>query len=242
MLCRNLSALWRNLRLTAARVWSKIISRRDDRHYWRLGARAGGDSVRRESEGGIAGERGGRAKIFIMAARREDFILMIVGGLTLDPTTKMPIVVLKDPDNKLNLPIWIGPLEAASMATELEGIRPQRPMTHDLIRNVLGDLGATVEAVEVTELRENTYFARILVRTREGRDMEVDSRPSDAIAIALRTKSPIYVAKKVLEMSSELHEQAAEPSGADQNLASVSRDKWSEILERMSPDDFKYKM
>jgi len=157
-----------------------------------------------------------------MAARREDFILMIVGGLTLDPTTKMPIVVLKDPDNKLNLPIWIGPLEAASMATELEGIRPQRPMTHDLLRNVLGDLGATVEAVEVTELRENTYFARILVRTREGRDMEVDSRPSDAIAIALRTKSPIYVAKKVLEMSSELHEQTAEPpNGGDQNLASV---------------------
>ena len=147
-----------------------------------------------------------------MAARREDFILMIVGGLTLDPSTKMPIVVLKDPDNKLNLPIWIGPLEAASMATELEGIRPQRPMTHDLLRNMLGDLGATVEAVEVTELRENTYFARIMVRTRDGRDMEVDSRPSDAIAIALRTKSPIYVAKKVLEMSSELHEQAAEPA------------------------------
>jgi uncharacterized protein len=232
--------------LTAARVWSKIISgreERDGRPRKRVGARGEGNSASREGRAGIAGERGGRAKIFIMAARREDFILMIVGGLTLDPTTKMPIVVLKDPDNKLNLPIWIGPLEAASMATELEGIRPPRPMTHDLIRNVLGDLGATIEAVEVTELRENTYFARILVRTRDGRDMEVDSRPSDAIALALRTKSPIYVAKKVLEMSSELHEQAAEPpNGADQNLASVSRDKWSEILERMSPDDFKYKM
>jgi uncharacterized protein len=232
--------------LTAARVWSKIICGRDERgdgSRKRLVARGEGNPASRESRAGNAGERGGRAKIIIMAARREDFILMIVGGLTLDPTTKMPIVVLKDPDNKLNLPIWIGPLEAASMATELEGIRPQRPMTHDLIRNVLGDLGATVEAVEVTELRENTYFARILVRTREGRDMEVDSRPSDAIALALRTKSPIYVAKKVLEMSSELHEQAAEPpNGADQNLASVSRDKWSEILERMSPDDFKYKM
>jgi len=129
------------------------------------------------------------------------------------------------------------------MATELEGIRPQRPMTHDLMRNVVGELGATVEAVEVTELRENTYFARILMRTHEGRDMEIDSRPSDAIALALRTKSPIYVAKKVLEVSSELHEQAQEPSnGSDQNLAGVSRDKWSEILERMSPDDFKYKM
>ena len=90
---------------------------------------------------------------------------MKIRGLMMDPVTNMPIVVLKDPDNKLNLPIWIGPLEAASMATELEGIHPQRPMTHDLMRNVLGDLGATVEAVEVTELRENTYFARILVRT-----------------------------------------------------------------------------
>jgi len=178
-----------------------------------------------------------------MAGPKEDFILMMVGGLTLDPTTKMPIVVLKDPDNKLNLPIWIGPLEAASMATELEGIRPARPMTHDLLRNVLGDLGATVEAVEITELRENTYYARIEVKTREGSAVQIDSRPSDAIAIALRTKSPIYVAKTVLESSSELRESAEQAvSAADQNLAGVSRDKWSEILEKMSPEDFKYKM
>jgi bifunctional DNase/RNase len=178
-----------------------------------------------------------------MAGHREDFILMMVGGLTLDPTTKMPIVVLKDPDNKLNLPIWIGPLEAASMATELEGIKPQRPMTHDLLRNVLGELGATVEAVEITELKENTYFAQIQMRARDGRTILIDSRPSDAISLALRTKSPIYVAKQVLEVSSELHEAAASEAGvSDQNLAGVSRDKWSEILERMSPEDFKYKM
>ena len=178
-----------------------------------------------------------------MAGPKEDFILMMVGGLTLDPTTKMPIVVLKDPDNKLNLPIWIGPLEAASMATELEGIRPARPMTHDLVRNLMGDLGATVEAVEITELRENTYYARIEVKTREGAAVSIDSRPSDAISIALRTKSPIYVAKAVLESSSELRESAEQAvSAADQNLASVSRDKWSEILEKMSPEDFKYKM
>jgi bifunctional DNase/RNase len=178
-----------------------------------------------------------------MAGPKEDFILMMVGGLTLDPTTKMPIVVLKDPDNKLNLPIWIGPLEAASMATELEGIRPARPMTHDLLRNLLGDLGATVEAVEITELRDNTYYARIEVKTREGSAVQIDSRPSDAISIALRTKSPIYVAKTVLESSSELRESAEQAvSAADQNLAGVSRDKWSEILEKMSPEDFKYKM
>jgi bifunctional DNase/RNase len=178
-----------------------------------------------------------------MAGPKEDFILMMVGGLTLDPTTKMPIVVLKDPDNKLNLPIWIGPLEAASIATELEGIRPARPMTHDLLRNLLGDLGATVEAVEITELRENTYYARIEVKTREGAPVQVDSRPSDAISIAVRTKSPIYVAKAVLESSSELRESAEQAvNAADQNLAGVSRDKWSEILEKMSPEDFKYKM
>ncbi|MGH8014380.1 MAG: bifunctional nuclease family protein [Candidatus Binataceae bacterium] len=178
-----------------------------------------------------------------MAGPKEDFILMMVGGLTLDPTTKMPIVVLKDPDNKLNLPIWIGPLEAASMATELEGIKPQRPMTHDLMRNVLGELGASVESVEITELRENTYYARLELKTREGGVMHIDSRPSDAISVALRTKSPIYVAKTVLELSSELHESAAEQQAAsDQNLAGVSRDKWSEILEKMSPEDFKYKM
>jgi uncharacterized protein len=178
-----------------------------------------------------------------MAGHREDFILMMVGGITLDPSTKMPIVLLKDPDNKLNLPIWIGPLEATAMATELEGIKPQRPMTHDLLRNVLTELGATVEAAEITDLRDNTYFARIQLKTGEGRALEIDSRPSDAIAIALRTKSPIYVAKKVLEMSSELQESQAESAAsADQNLAGVSRDKWSEILERMSPDDFKYKM
>lgn len=179
-----------------------------------------------------------------MAGPKEDFILMMVGGLTLDPTTKMPIVVLKDPDNKLNLPIWIGPLEAASMATEIEGIKPQRPMTHDLVRNIVGELGATVEGVEITELRENTYFARIELKTREGGALLIDSRPSDAIAVALRTKSPIYVAKAVLEASSELHESAAGEgsSSPEQNLAGVSRDKWSEILEKMSPDDFKYKM
>ena len=143
------------VRLTAARLWSKIISGRDDRQrgVWATRNR-------------VAARRGKVAKSGALwhGCTREDFILMIVGGITLDPTTKMPIVVLKDPDNKLNLPIWIGPLEAASMATELEGIKPQRPMTHDLLRNVLGDLGATVESVEVTELRENTYFARILVK------------------------------------------------------------------------------
>src|SRR5262250_2197474 len=116
--------------------------------------------------------------------KREDTIQMSVGGLTLDPVTKTPIVILKDADNRLNLPIWIGLLEATAIATELEGIKMARPMTHDLLRNVLGDLGATLERVEITDLRENTYFA-VLHLLVQGVARAVDSRPSDAISLAL---------------------------------------------------------
>jgi uncharacterized protein len=163
---------------------------------------------------------------------------MSVGGLTVDPVTKTPIVVLRDADNKLNLPIWIGLLEATAMATEIEGIKMARPMTHDLLRSTLAALGATVESVEVNDLRENTYFA--LVHIRHGdRALMIDARPSDAIALALRTRCPIYVAKAVLEQSSVL-QQAEE--GEEQNLSNVSPEKWADILDKMGPDDFKYKM
>jgi bifunctional DNase/RNase len=163
---------------------------------------------------------------------------MSVGGLTVDPVTKTPIVVLRDADNKLNFPIWIGLLEATAMATEIEGIKMARPMTHDLLRSTLAALGATVESVEVNDLRENTYFA--LVHIRHGdRALMIDARPSDAIALALRTRCPIYVAKAVLEQSSVL-QQAEE--GEEQNLSNVSPEKWADILDKMGPDDFKYKM
>jgi uncharacterized protein len=169
----------------------------------------------------------------------ENAILMSVGGLTLDPVTKTPIVILRDTENKLNLPIWIGLLEATAIATELEGIKMARPMTHDLLRNVIEELQATVERVEITDLRDNTYYAVIAVRIA-GEERQIDSRPSDAISLALRTESPIYVAKAVLEASSVLQQQIDE--NTDTNLSNVSRDKWAEILEKMSPDDFKYKM
>jgi uncharacterized protein len=170
---------------------------------------------------------------------REEFIEMRVGGLTLDPVTKTPIVILKDPDNKLNLPIWIGLMEATAMATELEGIKMARPMTHDLLRSILDTLGGVVEAIEVSDLRDSTYYASICLAVN-GRTVSIDSRPSDAISLALRTKSPIFVAKKVLEASSTLQQKMEDPQ--EQNLSNVSRDKWAEILEKMSPDDFKYKM
>lgn len=170
---------------------------------------------------------------------REEFIEMRVGGLTLDPVTKTPIVILKDTDNKLNLPIWVGLMEATAMATELEGIKMARPMTHDLLRAVVDTLGGVVEAIEVTDLKDSTYYAVIYFEVG-GRKVSVDARPSDAISLALRSKSPIFVAKKVLEASSTVQQKVEEPQ--EHNLSNVARDKWAEILEKMSPDDFKYKM
>jgi uncharacterized protein len=173
--------------------------------------------------------------------KREDTIQMSVGGLTLDPVTKTPIVILKDTENKLNLPIWIGLLEATAMATEIEGIKMARPMTHDLLKNILGEVGCSVESIEITELKENTYYAMVHLKL-SGRDVLIDSRPSDAIALALRTKSPIYVAKAVLEASSVLQQNEEGKEGAVENVSNVSKEKWAEILEKMAPEDFKYKM
>lgn len=169
--------------------------------------------------------------------KKADSIQMAVGGLTLDPVTKTPIVILKDMDNKLNLPIWIGLLEATAMATELEGIKMARPMTHDLLKNILTEMGGSVNSIEITELKENTYYALIYLSVA-GRELTIDSRPSDAIALALRTKSPIYVAKAVLEASSVLQQSE---EGKEPDFSNVSKEKWAEILEKMSPDDFKYK-
>jgi uncharacterized protein len=173
--------------------------------------------------------------------KRDDAIQMSVGGLTLDPVTKTPIVILKDTDNKLNLPIWIGLLEATAMATEIEGIKMARPMTHDLIKNILGEVGCAVDSVEITDLKENTYFALVYLNV-SGRQVVIDSRPSDAIALALRTKSPIFVAKAVLEASSILQQNEEGKEPPVENVSNVSQEKWAEILEKMTPDDFKYKM
>jgi len=172
--------------------------------------------------------------------KREDTIQMSVGGLTLDPVTKTPIVILKDTENKLNLPIWIGLLEATAMATEIEGIKMARPMTHDLLKTILGEVGGSVESVEITELKENTYYAAVNI-SLSGRQVMIDSRPSDAIALALRTKSPIYVAKAVLEASSVLQQSDDGKEAPLENISNVSQEKWAEILEKMGPSDFKYK-
>jgi bifunctional DNase/RNase len=125
---------------------------------------------------------------------------MKIRGLLMDPTTNSPIVILKDVNSDVMLPIWVGPYEANSIASEIEKVAPQRPMTHDLLRNVIQQFGASIRRVVVTELRDNTFYAVIEIEFA-GRAMLIDSRPSDAIALALRADCPIFVREDVVESS-----------------------------------------
>jgi len=166
----------------------------------------------------------------------KDPIQMKVTGLTIDPFTSMPIIILKDMEEKCALPIWIGLIEASAIATELEHIKLSRPMTHDLLRNILDSTGIKVERVEVTDLADNTFYSRILLKHGQ-KDIILDSRPSDAIALALRTHSPIYVARHVIDKSRKID------LSQDDSTDEERKKKWAEILENLSPDDFgKYKM
>ncbi len=162
---------------------------------------------------------------------------MKVAGLTIDPVTNTPIVILKDREEKRILPIWIGLFEASAIATELEGINFSRPMTHDLIRDILATLGVEVLKVEVHDLRNNTFFANIHL-LREGKTQVIDSRPSDALALALRAGAPIYVEERVIEKS-----RSIDVGTKITDLEKEKEDKLKEFLENLDPDDFgKYKM
>ena len=121
-----------------------------------------------------------------------------IRGLMMDPATNMPIIVLKDPSSDAVMPIWVGPFEAQAIAIELEKISAPRPMTHDLVRNLVHHLNGGLERVVITEIREDTFFAVLWLRQGEESVM-VDARPSDAIALALRFDCPIYVAEQVLQ-------------------------------------------
>lgn len=157
---------------------------------------------------------------------------MTIKGLMIDPITNMPIVILKDREGNRVLPIWVGIFEANAIALQIENISTPRPMTHDLIKNLLGDLDAAVEKVVVSDLRENTFYAMIYVN-RAGSIVAVDSRPSDAIALALRTKSPIFVEESVVESA----------KGIDLTKDSTDSEKLQKWLEGLNPEDLgKYKM
>lgn len=148
---------------------------------------------------------------------------MKIKFLTLDPSSKAFVIFLSDLENQHALPIWIGPFEANAIALELQGVASHRPMTHDLIRNILGVLNSEIVKIEVMDLRDNTYYALIHVKA-EGKEIAIDSRPSDAIAVALGTGAPIYVTEEVLSKAK-----------------TISLDQLEEWLESLDPEDFRYK-
>jgi uncharacterized protein len=158
-------------------------------------------------------------------------IEMTIKGLMVDPVNNTPIVILRDKEGQRVLPIWVGIFEANAIALQIENLSTPRPMTHDLLRNVIRDLNASVEKVVVSDLQETTFFAVIYLATH-GETVAVDARPSDAIALALRTRAPIYVEEAVISSAKPL-DFAPE---ADQ-------DRLHQWLESLDPDDLgKYKM
>jgi hypothetical protein len=157
-------------------------------------------------------------------------VRMEIKGLMLDPNTNVPIVVLHDKGGEVLLPIWIGVFEANAIALRLENVETQRPMTHDLLRSTFEKLGAEIEKVVISELRDSTFYARIHVQ-RNGDAIEIDARPSDAIALALRSEAPIFVLAAVLEAAQAV------------NLATTDEEKLREWLEKVKPEDLgKYEM
>lgn len=163
-------------------------------------------------------------------------IQMKVFGLTIDPLTNSPIMILKDLEGDKTVPIWIGLLEATAIASELENIKFSRPMTHDLLKNLMDQVGVKLAKVEICDLRDNTFFA-LMHLILQGKEFSMDARPSDAIALALRAQAPIYVEEQVIQKSK------AVDLGNKEEIQSEEGKKWTEILESLSPDDFgKYKM
>ena len=163
------------------------------------------------------------------------FVEMKVAGIALDPSNNAPIVVLRDLEGKFILPIWIGIMEASAIAAALEGVQYSRPMTHDLFRSFIETLGTAIEKIEVVDIRDNVFYALITIVHGNSR-LTIDARPSDAIAIALRTKSPIFVANHVIKDAIRLDSKAT--SGKVMVGFEQDTEKLKEILEKMNPEDF----
>ena len=156
---------------------------------------------------------------------------MVIYGVSFDLGSKQPIVLLRTADGNRFLPIWIGHPEAAAILMKLQGASTPRPMTHDLLNDLLENLDAKCEKVSVTELRDNTFFASITI-SMNGSEMEIDSRPSDALALAVRTSAPIFAADDVIE------ESAIEFEGEEVEDTEQVVDKFKEFLDNVTPEDF----
>ena len=147
-----------------------------------------------------------------------------IRGLMMDPSSGTPIIILKDVNSDTMLPIWVGAYEANAIALEIEKVSPQRPMTHDLLRNIILEMGASVERVTVTELRDNTFYAAIMMRSRAGEALMIDARPSDAIALALRVDCPIFVNEEVIRASRNT------VSGGEEDEVATAEDEWPDVI------------
>lgn len=155
---------------------------------------------------------------------------MTIKGLMLDPISNSPIVVLKDGDEKIFLPIWVGIFEANAIALQLENVATPRPMTHDLLRDVIATMEGKVNRVVISELRDSTFFARIEMALGD-KSIAIDARPSDAIALALRTETPIFVEQAVLDQAQTISPEED------------SEEKLKKWFENLTPEDLgKYKM
>lgn len=158
-------------------------------------------------------------------------IEMSIRGLMIDPINNMPIVILKDAEDKRTLPIWVGPVEANAIAIQMENIVTLRPMTHDLLVQMMANLGATLERIVVADLAETTFYAQLILRRGE-ETIIADARPSDALALALRTKARVFVSSDVLDRAQSL----------DTTSEQANQERLQRWLESLDPDDLGYKM
>jgi uncharacterized protein len=156
---------------------------------------------------------------------------MWIKGLMIDPVQNVPIVILRDAENQRALPIWVGPVEANAIALQIENVSPARPLTHDLLRNLLQELGATLARVVIADLRGGTFYAYLELQ-RDGEVLFIDARPSDAIALSMRAKASIFVSTKVLDQAKSV--EVSSEQGDREQLQ-----RW---LESLDPDDLGYKM
>ena len=157
---------------------------------------------------------------------------MRIKGLMLDPVTNMPIILLRDAEGQKVLPIWVGIYEANAIALQIENVSTPRPMTHDLLKNVINDLKASVKKIVVSDLKDNTFYALIYIDV-SGEIVAIDARPSDAIALALRTRAPIFVEESVIDNAKPFDPGSDKPD----------TDRLQKWLENLDPDELgKYKM
>jgi uncharacterized protein len=156
-------------------------------------------------------------------------IKMQVMGIALDTKSGTPIIVLSDQENRRALPIWIGTAEASAMIRQMENIKTERPMTHDLICNLLETLGYTVEKIEINDINSSTYYANIFLKDPAGKTFNIDSRPSDAIVIAMKTGSDIFIAPKVV---------AEGTISTNEERDEVEAEEFRKFVSDIKPSDF----